>query len=317
MKLKDAIETYIAYRRATGEKFKTNAVSLYTLIKWVGEDKNMEDLNTETVTAYLYGGYDKANANWFCRYGAAKGFFLWAMARGYFSYLPLPTEMPTRPEHLQPYIYSDDELRRMFDTALTFQKNRSKVYPECIRMVLVLCYVLGLRLHESISLRIRDIDMDESIVHIRESKFYKSRLTPFNAQIKNLFKVFLSWRTANGMSDVPESFILLNKDGSHLDIETVRGAFQRIREKAGIRRLDIKQQPRIHDLRHIFAVNRLTAWYRKGLDVQQLLPVLSTYMGHKHLSHTSVYLTMTETLLGEASKRFESYANKHNSHGKR
>lgn len=67
--------------------------------------------------------------------------------------------------------------------------------------------------------------------------------------------------------------------------------------------------PRIHDLRHTFAVNRLTQWYREGKDVQMLLPKLSTYMGHTHLSHTSVYLTMTDSLLEEANKRFENYVN--------
>ena len=93
-----------------------------------------------------------------------------------------------------------------------------------------------------------------------------------------------------------------------MHIDTVRGAFERIREHAGISRSDKSPfQPRLHDLRHTFAVNRLTSWYRKNQDIQQLLPVLSTYLGHTHLSHTSVYLTMTDGLLGEANNRFESY----------
>jgi integrase len=62
-------------------------------------------------------------------------------------------------------------------------------------------------------------------------------------------------------------------------------------------------------LRHTFAVNRLTSWYQEGKDVQKLLPVLSVFLGHKHLSHTSVYLTMTDNLLEEANKRFEFYIN--------
>ena len=69
---------------------------------------------------------------------------------------------------------------------------------------------------------------------------------------------------------------------------------------------------RFHDLRHTFAVDRLTAWYKENQDVQKLLPVLSTYLGHTHLSHTSVYLTMTDGLLREASKRFESYIKQKN-----
>ena len=89
----------------------------------------------------------------------------------------------------------------------------------------------------------------------------------------------------------------------------MRGIFQRIREKAKIKRNDnARYQPRIHDLRHTFAVNRLTAWYQENKNVQQLLPILSVYLGHTHLAHTTVYLTMTNDLLREAGKRFEKYA---------
>ena len=65
------------------------------------------------------------------------------------------------------------------------------------------------------------------------------------------------------------------------------------------------QSPRLHSFRHSFAVHRLTSWYREGADVQRLLPVLSTYLGHARLSDTQVYLSMTPELLQEASLRFE------------
>jgi integrase/recombinase XerD len=86
-------------------------------------------------------------------------------------------------------------------------------------------------------------------------------------------------------------------------------AFIRIRTKAGIQRSGrAKQQPCLHSFRHTFAVHRLTSWYQANADVQQLLPVLSTYMGHTYLAATSVYLTMTNDLLQEAGRRFEKYA---------
>ena len=86
-------------------------------------------------------------------------------------------------------------------------------------------------------------------------------------------------------------------------------AFQLIREKAGVRRTDgACYQPRLHDLRHTFAVHRLTSWYQEGKDVQRLLPQLSTYLGHRYLAATSVYLTMTPELLTLTAQRFEHYA---------
>ena len=129
-----------------------------------------------------------------------------------------------------------------------------------------------------------------------------------NIEVGELIDTFLKWREKQGMCCVPESKLFLDKKGLDMHIDTVRGAFERIREHAGISRSDKSPfQPRLHDLRHTFAVHRLTSWYRENQDVQQLLPVLSTYLGHTHLSHTSVYLTMTDGLLGEANNRFESY----------
>jgi integrase len=90
---------------------------------------------------------------------------------------------------------------------------------------------------------------------------------------------------------------------------TLQNAFKRLRNHAGIHRTDGgRYQPRLHDLRHTFAVHRLTSWYQQGADVQRLLPNLSVYLGHINVASTQVYLTMTPELLQEASARFESYA---------
>jgi integrase/recombinase XerD len=87
--------------------------------------------------------------------------------------------------------------------------------------------------------------------------------------------------------------------------------FEKLRRLAGIVRHDVaSHQPRIHDLRHTFAVHRLTAWYKQGADVQQLLPALSTYLGHVALKSTQRYLTMTPELLQQANSRFESYVHR-------
>jgi site-specific recombinase XerD len=90
--------------------------------------------------------------------------------------------------------------------------------------------------------------------------------------------------------------------------QVVETRFRILCNLAGVRREESSPyQPRIHDLRHTFAVHRLTVWYRKGDDVQALLPALSTYLGHVELHSTQRYLTMTPELLGEANRRFERY----------
>ena len=105
------------------------------------------------------------------------------------------------------------------------------------------------------------------------------------------------------------STFLANMDGTPLHKGTVYNAFVRLLRHAGIESTDDSgQAPRLHSLRHSFAVHRLTDWYRQGADVQRLLPVLSTYLGHARLRHTQVYLSMTPELLHQAALRFEHYA---------
>lgn len=309
MKISDLVTQYVAYRRSLGEKFKTNASVLNHFGKYIGESAEIEDLTKENVTEYLYSGQDTVTASWFGRYGAMKGFLTWSLSRGHTDKWLLTDVVPQRPEHIIPYIYADAELRLVFANALTYQKNRSIIYPECVRAILMTTYFLGLRIHETMSLKIRDIDMEECYAHIRESKFYKSRIVTFNGRVRSMLLKFFEWRELQGMPATPDTAIWLNRRNEPMKKDTLNGIFERIRAKSGIRRDDgAVYQPRIHDLRHTFAVNRLRQWYEKGEDVQKMLPLLSTYLGHKHLSHTSVYLTMTDKILKLTSDIFEDYA---------
>ena len=310
MRVKEMTEAYIAYRRSLGEKYVTGAAMLHCFARHVGEHKEAKEINLEACVSFLYGKEHRVTQSWFLRYSALKWLFGWAVVRGYMSGIPLPGEMPRRLEHMEPYIYSRPELKNLFDAALTYQKNRSKIPPECIQMILRVTYFLGLRIHETVSLTVDDIDMENRCAVIRESKFNKTRIVPFNSQVLEMIRGFMDWRASMHPEHGKGTALFLDRAGRPICVGTVRGCFQRIRDAAGIARNDGAYfQPRLHDLRHTFAVNRLTAWYREGKDVQRLICSLSTYLGHDKVSHTSVYLTMTDNLLKEASKRFEAYSN--------
>lgn len=309
MKLSYLIEQYVEYRRNLGEKFKTNASVLRHFCRHVGGNTEIQELTETEVTDYLYSGHEQVTANWFCKYGALKGFLTWCVSRGYTDKWILTDTIPNRPEHIVPYIYTDLELKSIFDTALVYQKNRSSIYPECVRAILMLTYFMGLRIHETMSLRMRDLCLNDGFVMIRESKFYKSRIVTFNKDVLKVIQDFLLWRKEHGMPDYPETNLWLDKKNNPMKRDTINDIFTRIKLKAGIKRDDgARYQPRIHDLRHTFAVNRLKQWYENGEDVQQLLPALSAYMGHKRLSHTSVYLTMTDNILKLTSDMFQNFA---------
>lgn len=308
MKLKTLVEQYIEYRKSLGEKFRTNSMYLRAFYNFIGKNISVNLISEQKVNKFLYGDNPITSA-WFVKHTALFWFYNYAMVRGYIKNNPLPKVLPKRPPAFIPYIYSKDELRLILDTALIYQKNKSAIDPYVVRIVLLLLYSSGLRVSEALSLKLGDVDLAERVITVRETKFYKKRLVPFNDQLLKVFAEYLFWRKSKGghQDDDTAFFISLKKQPVKAD--AIRGIFQRIREKAGINRTDgARYQPRLHDLRHTFAVHRLTGWYKEKKDVQKLLPILSTYMGHTHLAATSVYLTMTDELLHEANSRFQQYA---------
>ena len=308
MNIEELTKQYVLFRRSLGAKFIEGEKTLKAFIRYVGASIDIRDVTHTETSAFLLYPTNSVTRKWFQRHCILKGLFRWAIKRDIISSMPLTEIKPRHPEYKKPYIYSDMELRSIFDGAMQYQQRPSKTYPESVKMILQLTYFLGLRISETLSLKLGDINLESSVIFIRETKFFKSRYVPFGPQVKQLLRSFLSWRIDNGMSNSSETHLFLTKQNKPVKRGNMHLAFSKIRDITGIKRDDgVMMMPRIHDLRHTFAVNRLTQWYREGKDVQMLLPKLSTYMGHTHISHTSVYLTMTDSLLEEANKRFESY----------
>lgn len=308
MTIGEIMPVYITYRQSLGEKFRTNRIVLTGFCRYVGPDVELALIDWNIISEYLYAPKGKVTSFWFGKYSALKGFYTWALSRGYVAKVPLSQELPKRPAHIIPYIYSDHELKSLFDSALIYQRRKGHMIPYVTQTILIITYVLGLRKQETLVLKLKDVDMQESLVVIRESKFYKSRIVPFNEDVKRRLEEYLEWRKKSGFPQEPESALFIDDRAFPVNIHTFSACFKHIRKKAGISRDDGGiYQPRIQDLRHTFATNRLKSWYVEQKDVQGLLPILSSYLGHTHLAHTSVYLSMTSELLEEASNRFENY----------
>ena len=223
----------------------------------------------------------------------------------------MPTSEPRPPLRPPPYIYSRDELRRLLDPATIAACRRGAVQLDALtfRTLLLLLYGAGLRFSEATGLTLADVDLLESVLAIRGTKFYKSRLVPVGPELAKALDAHVVLRRGYKLAQSPASFLLANRDGTRLASSTVQAAFDDLRRTAGVRdKAGGRRIPRLHDLRHSFAVHNLTAWYRQRKDVQRLLPVLSTYLGHADLEGTKVYLSMTPALLHEASLRFAQYA---------
>ncbi len=202
-----------------------------------------------------------------------------------------------------------EELRRLLDGTASAQTPRCLIEAHTFRTLLLLLYGAALRDGEALALNLEDVDLQEALLTIRDTKFYKTRLVPLGSELNGVMAEYAKQRKKAGHSQCSDAPFFVTRRGVRLSLNLLQESFQRLRAQAGVRREDgARYQPRLHDLRHAAAVHRLTAWYREGKDVQRLLPLLSTYLGHTSIACTQVYLTLTPDLLHEASKRFARYA---------
>ncbi len=310
MILREAIDRYVYWRRAHGAKFTTGANLLRRFLDHADGDAACDAVTTAQVLAYLAG---ESPPTRHCEnmYHALAGFWRHAVSRGHAARSPMPLEAPRSPVRAPPYIYSHDELARLFDPATVEASRRGAVQLDAMtfRTLLLLLYGAGLRFGEAIRLTLADVDLANAVLTVRATKFYKSRLVPFGPRLAAVLDSHVSQHRRAGRVDARNALLLANRDGTPLASSTVQAAFDALRRIVGIQcSAGGRRIPRLHDLRHSFAVHRLTSWYRQGADVQRLLPVLSTYLGHAGLEGTKVYLSMTPELLEQASLRFARYA---------
>lgn len=306
MKLSDFAHEYVAYKRALGMRFDTEAETLAAFCRCVG-DVALVEVTADQVRSYLDGRLP-LSSYWERKHTVLNGLFRFAMQRDYIKVSPVPCHHPKFPPPLIPYIYSQDELKRLLTSTPAACGSLVPMEAFVFRALLLSLYAACLRLGEALRLTMNDVDLDQAVLCVRETKFYKTRMVALGRDLTMALSDYVRQRNLVHAHD-PESPFFCFRDDRPLSQSAVRYAFRRLRAIAGVSRHDgARYQPRIHDLRHSGTVHRLVAWYRSGAELQRLLPQLATYLGHIDLAATQRYLTMTPELLFEASLRFERYA---------
>ena len=162
-----------------------------------------------------------------------------------------------------------------------------------------------MRIREALNLQVIDVDFRENTLSLWRTKFHKERLIPFSTRIQEKLEMYLQERNKRfpqfRQEDTP--FFCHARGSYHYN--TILKYFHGLLIKCDLKK---ERGPRLHDLRHAFAVHRLYKWYQDGHDVMNKLPLLSTYMGHVSVEDTQVYLTVTRSLLRQANFRFKEHA---------
>jgi site-specific recombinase XerD len=307
MKLVAAVESYIALRRSLGSVFDAESRILRCFGSSLG-DICLDKIDPQVCRRFCQG--EGAPSRWWERkHYALRDFFAFLVARGHLRTAPALGCCPKFPRTFEAYIYSREELLKLLAAAASLRDRQWPKQGLTFRILLLTLYGAGLRPGEGLRLRYCDVDLDALALSIWDTKFFKSRLVPVGGDLARALLAFQKDRQQLPMPEGERSAFFPDQSGQPIRLAKLERVFAQLRIRAGVRRpAGSRWQPRLHDLRHSFAVHRLVAWYREGSDVQACLPLLSTYLGHINISGTQTYLTMTPQLLTEAGNRFERYA---------
>jgi integrase len=219
--------------------------------------------------------------------------------------VPPPRLLGPAHRRLPPHIYTDEEVMQLMAAAGELEPVQG-LRPATMRCLLGLLAATGLRVSEALHLEQADVDLQQGLLCVRRTKFRKSRYVPLHPSVRQALAAYARLRDQR-LAPSRESAFFMRDDGHALRYGHAMHAFQQIRARLGWDRAP-GRRPRLYDLRHTFACNRLLGWYREGVDVHWAMPLLTTYLGHAKVTDTYWYLTAVPALMAVVSERFECLA---------
>jgi integrase/recombinase XerD len=294
--LGEVVQEYLSVRRALGYKLEREGMLLPKFAGFV-EAQGSPHLTTELAVQWATQPVD-ASPNWSSRrLGIVRRFALHASALDPRTEVPPADLISYRKTRHPPYLYTDADVRALMQACTRL---RGRLRPFTYATLIGLLAVTGMRVGEAIALDRSDLDEGEQVLTIRHSKFNKSREVPLHSTTFEALNTYARKRDRVLRRPKSPSFFL-SRAGSRLLTQNVWATFSRLRRWAGLTGQPCP--PRIHDLRHSFALNIILRWYREGVEVEPRIARLSTYLGHVSPSSTYWYLTATPELLRLAAQR--------------
>jgi integrase len=302
----NAITRFLDHKRVLGHRYRGEAWLLRTLQGHV-ERSGGRDLNAKCFGTWLASFQDRhpnTRRKW---YQIARHFCAYRRRSEPDCFLPAVEGAAKRQPYITPVIVEPEQIGRMIGIASTLPKTiRSPIRGAALRLAVVLFYACGLRLGELLRLKLGDVEERQTVLRIRESKFHKSRLVPMSSSVTRELRAYL-WKRRKIFIIDPNAPLLCNRYSGRIRPYShpgLQSAINQLFDAAGVRD-EQGRRPRVHDLRHTFAVQALIRWYRNGADVQSCLPKLALYMGHVSIESSAYYLHWVPTLRRLASHRFE------------
>ena len=301
-----AVKRFLAHRRALGRKYLSEQSELALLVRFADARSvdGLDGLTPQLLDEFLASRPRTRPRSFNHLLGVVAVFLDWAVSQQLLTASPLCTRRRRTTAERIPFIFDPSQARRLLDVAGGLADNsRARGRGAIYRTIFALCYGLGLRAGEACGLHVGDVDTERQLLVVRGGKFGKTRLVPHGPRIGQL----LAEQLERGCSS--DQAPLFTFDG-HRSVHpgTASLTFHHLLPELELEVPEGVLSPRLHSLRHSFAVATLLRWYRQGDDPAARLFELATFMGHVDPASTSVYLTITTELLDEANRRFETFA---------
>jgi integrase len=300
--LKQAVHDYLTLRRGLGFKLKKHSRFLDEFVAYL-ERAGAPHITSQLALQWASEPQHIQQAEWAARLGVVRGFARYWSATDPLTEIPPEGLLPYRAHRAKPYLYTNDEIQQLLEAARNMPATHP-LQPWTYHCLFGLLAVTGLRISEALHLRCSDVDWSEGVLAIHNAKFGKSRLIPLHASTLKVLSDYSAHQNRLFV-DRKSDYFFCSRYGGRLDAGQVRRVFYVLSRQIGIRGTSASRGPRLHDFRHRFAVQSLLHWHRAGEDVRRRLPVLSTYLGHGHVTDTYWYVTGTPELMEAVGDRLD------------
>lgn len=301
--LQTALDEYLNIRRALGFKLKNEGTALLQFLLFL-EKKDASFITTDLALQWATLPENVLPTHWARRLTMVRIFAQFHSAVDPRTEIPPQGLLPFRYRRKPPYIYSDVEISRLLE-ASSHLRSAIGLRASTYSTLFGLLAVTGMRVSEPIALNRQDVDLVRGILTVRLTKFGKSRLIPIH--LSTVDKLAEYSRLSDRLFSSPRcpSFFVSEK-GTRLTQWSVRWTFVKLSREIGLRGPNDSHGPRLHDLRHTFAVKTLLKWYQTGVDVERHMPELAAFLGHTHVNHTYWYISAVPELMRLANKRLDT-----------
>jgi len=300
--LQKAVNDYLEMRRSLGYKLVNMGYNLGHFVAFM-KKHHASVITTKLALRWAVEPQHVSSAQRATRLGYVRSFARYWSAFDARTQVPPVGLLPCRFRRTSPYIYSQAEIQGLLKAATRLSPRRG-LRPRTYYTVFGLLVVTGMRIGEVVRLERCDVNLRDALLTIRFTKFGKSRLVPLHPSTVAMLDRYSRLRDQRFPQPSSSRFFLSNQ-GRPLTECMVRWTFIKLSRQVGLRRTGDSFGPRVHDFRHHFAVTTLLHWYRTGVDVEQHLPVLSTFLGHAHVTDTYWYLSGVPELLALTKVRLE------------